>query len=73
MYDVCSATHGVHRETSCVAEHVQYRAVFGVRLKQLAVFALVNEESGLLTAQPVDMELQTVFYCYVVLVATVDE
>ena len=60
MYNLCAASESVYREASCVAEHVEQLAPFGIFLKQRTVLALVNEESGLLSAKPVDMELQAV-------------
>ena len=42
-------------------------------LQQRTVLALVYEETGLLTAQPVDMELQSVLYRHVVGITSQDE
>ena len=56
-----SAAHGIHGETSSVAEHIEYFPSFGILFEQLAVLALIDEEAGLLTFLPVDAEAQTVF------------
>ena len=60
--DECSpSAHGVERETASVAEHIQDVASFGVAFEKRAVFTLVNEEAGLLSANPVGVELESVF------------
>ena len=60
VYKFGSTTHGVYREATGIAEHVQNRASFRVSFEQVSVFALVNEEPCLLALEPVDAELQTV-------------
>ena len=72
--DLCgTTTHGVDGESACVAEHIEYALALAVRFQQLAVFALVNEESRLLSFEPVDVELQTVFRSHVCFVTTYEE
>ena len=51
-------THCIDRETACIAEHIEHALALGIMLQERAVLTLVYEETGLLTAQPVDMELQ---------------
>ena len=48
--------HGIEREATCIAEHIQYPTVLGVFLQQGTVLALVDEETRLLSVQPVDVE-----------------
>ena len=57
-----SSPHGVERESSCVAEHIQHAAPAGIMLEQRAVVALVDEESRLLTFLPVDQEVKAVLH-----------
>ena len=54
--------HGIKREASGVAEHVEHRASAGIAFKQGAVVPLVDKESGLLPFQPVYVETQTVLH-----------
>ena len=42
-------------------------------LEQGTVLTLIYEETGLLTAQPVDMELQSVLHSHVISIATQDK
>ena len=51
----------VDREAARVAERVEHGASLGVALHQFAVFALVEEEPGLLALFPIDEELLAVF------------
>ena len=55
------SAHGIDRETAGVAEHVEHMSPFCETLEEAAVFALVDEEAGLLAFEPVDVELQAVF------------
>ena len=55
-----SPAQGVNRKTSGVAEEVQDVAAGGIALHQGAVFALVEEETGLLAFSPVYQELVAV-------------
>ena len=73
VYEVCSSSHGIEGEASCVAEHVEHVLSLCVFLKQTAVLSLVNEESCLLSFQPVYMEFQSVFHSRVVGTASDDE
>ena len=57
-----ASTQGIEGETAGVAEHVEHLFAFGVTLDECAVLALVDEEAGLLPAQPVDTELQAVLH-----------
>ncbi len=56
----CASAHCIDGEAARVAEHVQHLPPLGEFLEQGAVLTLVNEETGLLTAEPVDVELQAV-------------
>ncbi len=67
------ATHGIDRETAGIAEHVEHALALGIMLQQGAVLTLVYEETGLLTAQPVDMELQSVLHSHIIGITTQDE
>ena len=71
--EFCSATHGVNGEAARVAEHVEDGASFGVGLEQVAVLALVDEEAGLLSFQPVDVEVQAVLHSHVAAHRAVNE
>ena len=71
MYQFGSSSHGIEGESACVAEHVQHLLSLGEAFKQRAVLTLVNKESCLLSLQPVNVELQSVFHRQVV-VATSD-
>ena len=73
MNQLCAATHGVNREAARVAEHIEHRTTLRVSLEQVAVLALVDEEAGLLTLQPVDMEVQAVLHSHVAAHRTIDE
>ena len=73
VHELGSTTHGIERESARVAKHVEYGAVFGVTLEQRTIFALVNEETGLLSLEPIDMEVQAVFHRYIVGTSTQDE
>ena len=42
-------------------------------LEQRTVVALIDEETGLLSLQPIDMELKSVFESYIVIAAANDE
>ncbi len=55
-----SAPHRIDRKTARVAEHIEDITAAGVFLQKRAVVPLVNEETGLLTAKPVNVELQSV-------------
>ena len=67
------AAHGIDRETAGIAEHVEHALALGVMLEQGAVLTLIYEETGLLTAQPIDMELQSVLHSHIISIATQDE
>ena len=69
MHFLCPTAHGINRKAASVAEHIQHRATMGILLDQCTVVALVNEEAGLLTSKPVDMETEAVLYGYIIEVA----
>ena len=73
MNQLGTTTHGVEGETTCVAEHIEHTLTLGVFLKQGTVLALVNEEPGLLTTEPVDIEAQTVLYGDIVIATAQEE
>ena len=56
-----TATKGIAGEAASVAEHVKDFPVLGIAFEQASVVALVDEESGLLSFEPVDSEFQSVF------------
>ena len=63
MYQFCSSSQRIHRESSCIAEHVQHLFAVGVMLQQRAVVALVNKETRLLTAKPIYSKVQPILFC----------
>ena len=65
MYNLGSAAQGVNGETSCVAEHIQQFAPFGIFFEQGTVLSLVYKEAGLLSAKPVYVELKAILHRYV--------
>ena len=68
-----ASAHGIDRETSGIAEHIEHVASAGITLQQRTVFTLVYKETGLLSLQPVDVEVQTIFGSYVVGASTFQE
>ena len=56
-----TTTHGVEREATSVAEHIEHVATTGIMLEKRAVVALVDEEASFLAIEPVGMELESVF------------
>ena len=60
------ASHRINREAASIAEHVEHTLTLGIMLEQRTVFTLVNEETGFLTTQPIDMEFQSILYSYIV-------
>ena len=73
VYQPGLAPHGIKRETSGVAEHVEHALVFGIMLQQTAVFTLVNKEARLLSFQPIHMKFQSVFHGDVIVASPIDE
>ena len=73
MNQLGTTTHGVERESTCVAEHIEHTLTLGVFLKQGTVLALVNEETGLLTTEPVNIEAQTVLNGDIVIATAQEE
>ena len=63
MHQLCPSAHSIEREAAGIAEHIQHVFVPGVFFQQTAVFALVDEETGFLSFQPIDVEFQSVFHC----------
>lgn len=57
VYEVGSSPHCIYRETAGITEHVEHGAPLGITLEQAAVVALVDEESCLLSLEPVNVEL----------------
>lgn len=62
---VGSATEGIYTETASVAEHVEDVLATGIFFEKMTVVALVNEETGFLAFEPVDVELYAVLKSYV--------
>ncbi len=56
-----TACQRVNRESAGIAEHVQHFASFRKFFHHLAVLALINKESGLLTFAPVNEKFISVF------------
>ncbi len=68
-----SATHGIDREATRIAEHIEHATALGVTLEQRTVFALIYKESRLLTTQPVNMKFQAILHGRVILRMAVEE
>ena len=60
VYEFGTTTHGIERETTRIAEHIQDALTLRIMLQQRAVLTLVDKESRLLAFQPVYAELQTI-------------
>ena len=69
----CSSPHGIERETTCVAEHIEQTAAVSIVLEQRTVLTMVNEEAGLLSAQPVNIEQQTILDSNIIRTATIEK
>ena len=59
-----AATHGINGKAAGVAEHIEHTPAAGIMLKQSTVVALIHKEARFLSAQPVDVELQSVFHSH---------
>ena len=57
VHQFSATTQGIDRETARVAEHIEYLFVLRIMLQEWAVVALVDEETRLLTAEPVNAEV----------------
>ena len=73
MHNLGTASHGIDREASRIAEHVKHALALGIVLKQGAIFTLVNKESCLLAFEPVDMKLQSVLHGHIVIGVSIKE
>ena len=73
MHQLGATPHGIERETTSIAEHIQDALAVGILFQQRAVLALVDEESCLLAAKPVDTELQTILRSDIVVAAANEE
>ena len=73
MHEFGIASHGIHRKASGIAEHIQYALAFGIMFQKRTVFALIHKETGLLTSQPVDMELQSILYSHIICITAQDK
>ena len=60
MYELCPSAHGIEREATSVAEHIEYLATLAELLNQGTVLTLINEETCLLSLEPIDMKLQSI-------------
>ena len=63
--EVGPSPHGIERETAGVAEHVEHVTALGIAFQQGTVLTLVDEETGLLSLEPVYVELQSVLHGHV--------
>ena len=73
VYRLCPTPHGIDAEAASIAEHVQHLTAMGISLYKGPILALVDEEARFLALEPVDMELQSVLYGYVIITLTKDE
>ena len=73
MNQLCPTPHGIERETSGIAEHIEHTLTTSESFEQWTVLALIDEEACLLTTQPVDIELQTVLEGDVIVASTIEE
>lgn len=55
-----TATQGIEREASGVAEHIEHVLATRIALDEGTVLTLVNKEAGLLATQPINAELETI-------------
>ena len=73
MNKVCSTSHGIERKTSSITEHIQDITSFCISLQQMAVLTLINKETRFLSFQPVYVELQSIFHCYIFRTSSLDK
>ena len=73
MHKFGPTPHGIKRESTGITEHIQYASALGKALEQQTVVALVDEEAGLLAAEPVDIEQQSVLHRRIIVAAAIDE
>ena len=46
MHHLCTTTHGIHAESTRIAEHVEYASVPRIALHQATIVALINQMAG---------------------------
>ena len=66
-----TASHCIYRKASGVTEHIENTPVLGIGLQQLPVLPLIDKETCFLSFQPINMEAQSVFPCYIIIGSTV--
>ena len=65
MYQFSSTTHSIERESTRIAEHIEHTASTSEMLDERTVLTLIDEETGLLSLEPIDMELQSILKSHV--------
>ena len=73
MNQAGTTAHSIEREAARIAEHVQHPPVAGIAFEQRTVLTLVNEKARLLSAQPVNIELQPILDSNIVGALTIEE
>ena len=73
MNQLCPTPHGIEREATSVAEHIEHLLTLRVFLKQRTVLTLVDEEACLLTTKVVNTEFQTILQGNSIISATIEE
>ncbi len=61
MHKLRTTTHGIERESACVAKHIKHTVTMAVLFEQLTVGTLIDKESGFLSFEPIYMKLESVF------------
>ena len=73
MHKLSPTTHGIKRESTGITEHIQHLLACRETLQESTVLTLVNEETGLLASQPVDIEHQSILYSRIIIRAAIEE
>ncbi len=73
MKDVGTSPHVIELEAAGVAENIEHVKAHGIAFQQGTVLTLVYEENGLLSLEPVYVELQSVLHGHVLLTSAFEE
>ena len=73
MHQLSPTPHGIEREATGIAEHIEYTFTTSKSLEQWTVLSLVYEEPRLLSTQPVDIELQPILKGNIIVTTPIEE
>ena len=73
MNQLCPTPHGIEREATSVAEHIEHLLALGILFEKGAILTLVDEEARLLTSQIVNTELEAILQSNGIVSATIEE